>query len=365
MEEAQLLNKDVSSFDVTFLQKNNITSFLAFLQNTQSESSALHLSIVHYQNNIPLLFVCGYTQAFLLEMTHAQAPEFERFFANIQFFVETERELATLLYHLPLERQNINDIKIARALCNQTFAADTPYFKINSQEFTAEINIAYIKNLVLRNIENYNLWKQIVGDLTQNNRLSIYESIVSERYHKLSLYNTCENNLARISSLYTTLSPGGQKIIEEVHGILQQCAEQMKVPLSSVATLQALEALALKTPKTFDEITHISGFNKKIVHSAVIRKILGITAKIMPSIKRDRPLEMVLDAILSSCGTQYNIDKNLIASKHDIISFINGNLNVDFLKGWKKSVFGEKALEFLNNRSVIEAINMQFVVSSK
>ncbi len=365
MEEVKVINKDVASFDIIFLQGKNVSSFLAFLQLAQTNSSALHLAIVNYQNNIPLLFIGGHAQAFLLEMTHAQAPEFERFFANISFFVETERELATLLYHLPLDRQKIHDIKIARSLCNETHSFEIPYIKINSQEFTEEINASYIRNLVLKNAETYNTWRQIIKDLTQNNRLAIYESIVSERYHKLTLYNTNKTNLTQISSLYATLQPEGQKMIEEIHIILQQCAEQMKVPLSTIATLQALEALALKTPKTFDEITHISGFNKKIVHSAVIRKILTITTKTTQSIKRDRPLEMVLDAILSLCGTEHNIDKNLIASKHDIIAFINGNLNVDFLKGWKKSVFGEKALEFLNNRSVIEAINMQFVVSSK
>lgn len=366
MEEALNLNQS-ETLDVVFLKKEQNAELLAYFQNTQATGFISHISVINNQNsNEILLLIHGGFQAFLLEIENAKTPELERFFANLQFFVETEKELAFLLHNLPLEQNNICDIKIAKSLVQNTkFAANVPFLKLNAVDIPDDINISYIKNLIIKGLENSQNWSNIVKTLKEQNRFEIYESIMLERFQKLKSFNATQNNLGRISELYNILSQSEKTAINEVFEIIHNISIHNKIPKSSIINLQALEVLALKLPTTFDEISHISGFNKKHIHNAVIRKILNIFVNINSSIKRDRPLEMVLDAILTSSGVEYGIEKSFIASKHEIITCLNGNLNVDFLKGWKKSVFGGRVLDFLENRSFIEAKNMEFCISYK
>jgi hypothetical protein len=74
---------------------------------------------------------------------------------------------------------------------------------------------------------------------------------------------------------------------------------------------------------------------------------------------------MALDTLLTIQSVEHGIDKNLIASKHEIIACLNGNLNVDFSKGWKKSVFGDCVFNFLQGGSSIEAKDMQLFIVKK
>jgi hypothetical protein len=366
MEEALNLNQS-EIFDVVFLKKEQNTQLLSYFQNTQASSLISHLAVINNQiNNKTLLLIYGNFQAFLLEIENANTPELERFFANLQFFVETEKELATLLHNLPLEQNNIFDVKIAKSLVqNAKFPVNVPFLKLNAVDIPDDINISYIKNLIIKGLENSQIWLDIIKTLKKQSRFEMYESIILERFHKLKLFNSVQNNLGRISELYNILSQREKEAINEVFEIVHSISIHNNIPKSSIVNLQALEVLALKLPITFDEISHIAGFNKKHIHNAVIRKILNIFININSSIKRDRPLEMVLDAILTSSGIEYGIEKNFIASKHEIIICLNGNLNVDFLKGWKKSVFGGRVLDFLENRSFIEAKNMEFCISYK
>ncbi|MFT4967499.1 MAG: hypothetical protein ACI9CD_000506 [Candidatus Deianiraeaceae bacterium] len=364
MEEVQQV--DQQTLDLIFLKDSTDASLLSFLQIAQSSNAILHLAIINFRNGTPLLFLHALGQGFLIEVKNAKSFAFERFFANLQFFINIDRDLASILYHLPLQKNNIHDVNIAQSLINHDKSYDNiGYFKLNTIDVPGDINISYVKSVLIKGMAISSAWDVIIQDLDSINKRSIYESIIAERFQRLQLYNTPLVELDRISSLYQVLDIGEKERMQDVFKVLQSSANYMSIPISNIATLQTLEVFVLKAPKVFEDISRIAGFNKKIVHSAIIRKILAIFSKTESSIKRNRPMEIAIDAILSLCSTQHGIDKSMVASKHDIIAFLNGNLNVDFLNGWKKEVFGNYAVAFIENKSIVEVKNMQLSVTNK
>jgi hypothetical protein len=240
MEEALNLNQS-ETLDVVFLKKEQNAELLAYFQNTQATGFISHISVINNQNsNEILLLIHGGFQAFLLEIENAKTPELERFFANLQFFVETEKELAFLLHNLPLEQNNICDIKIAKSLVQNTkFAANVPFLKLNAVDIPDDINISYIKNLIIKGLENSQNWSNIVKTLKEQNRFEIYESIMLERFQKLKSFNATQNNLGRISELYNILSQSDKSAINEVFEIIHNISIHNKIPKSSIINLQA------------------------------------------------------------------------------------------------------------------------------
>ena len=361
--EALKHNSESSLFNLSVAKQSGDTNFLAFLHKIQNSSSHTNLSVVTI-GEIQFLLVQGDYEAFLVKIDDASSHEYGRFFANINFFIDSERDLPLLLHNLPIEPNNIHDSRLAKSLISQ-FKADfsAPFFKISQVTDNIEINFAYIKNLIIKGIEASSTWHLIEEKLHDEGKNEIYESMIREKFKKINLYN--KGNFSEISDLYNILSDDSQKVFAQVYEMLKDVANQQKMPISSIVTVSAIEALCLRNAQSFEDITGVSGFNKRVVHNATIRRLMGIFTQNRFAIKRNRQIEMALDTLLTIKSMQHGIEKNLIASKHDIIACLNGNLNVDFLKGWKKSVFGDCVLNFLQGKSSIEAKDMQLFIVQK
>ena len=359
-----LQQKDENLFlNLSIAKQSGDANFISFLQKIQNNSSYTNLSVVSIGEAI-FLFLQNEYSAFLVKIEDASSPEYNRFFANIKFFIDSEKDLPTLLHHLPIEKNNFHDPRIAKSLIPQVQSSfSVPFFKISQVSENIEINFAYIKNLAIKGLEISSIWDLIESRLKNDKRYEIYQSIIREKFKKANFYNN--GSFTEISDLYNILLDGNQKVFAQVYEMLKDVANQQKLPISSVATLSAIEALCLRNPQSFEDITNISGFNKKVVHNAVIRRLMGIFLQNRFTIKRYRSIEMALDTLLTIQSVEHGIDKNLIASKHEIIACLNGNLNVDFSKGWKKSVFGECVFNFLQGGSSIEAKDMQLFIVKK
>ncbi len=361
--EALQHNDESSLLNLSVVKQGGDSNFIAFLQKIQNNSGYTNLSVLNIGETAFLLLQNEYS-AFLVKMEDASMPEYNRFFANIKFFIDSERDLPTLLHNLPIEHSNIQDYRIAKSLIPQVQSGfSAPFFKISQISDSIEINFAYIKNLAIKGLEVSHTWNLIENKLNDEGKYEIYQSIIREKFKKIHFYN--KGNFSEISDLYNILPHDNQKVFSQVYEMLKDVANQQKLPISSIITLSAIEALCLRNPQSFEDISNVSGFNKKAVHNAVIRKLMGLFLQNRFAIKRNRPIEMVLDTLLTMQSMQHGIDKNLIASKHDIIACLNGNLNVDFLKGWKKSIFGDCALNFLQGGSSIEAKDMQLFIVKK
>lgn len=363
MEALQQKN-DIATLNLNIVKQSGDYTFIVFLQTMQNNSSLVNLTCVTIGETSFFLLQREY-DAYLVKSEDASSPEYARFFANVKFFVDTERDLPTLLHNIPIEQSNIHDFRIAKSVIPQLQINNaTPFFKISQVAENFEINFSYIKNLLIKGFEVLQAWNLVEKKLHEDGKFEVYQSIICEKFKKVNLYNA--GNFAEISDLYNALSGDGHKKFSQVHEMLKDVAVKQKMPLSSIATLSAIEALCLRNPQSFDDIANVSGFNKRVVHNAVIRKLMGVLSQYPVSIKRNRPMEMAIDTLLTIQSLEYSIEKNLIASKHDIIACLNGNLNVDFLKGWKKSIFGDCVLKFLQGEISIQAKNMQlFIVTNE
>jgi hypothetical protein len=361
--EALQLKDESFILNLSVAKQSGDGNFIAFLQKIQNNPSCTNLSVVTIGEAVFLLLQSEY-DAFLVKIDDASSHEYGRFFANIKFFIDSERDLPMLLHHLPIEPNNIHDYRLAKSLIPK-FKSDfsTPFFKISQINDNIDINFAYIKNLLTKGFETSKAWNLVERKLIDEDKYEIYQSMIHEKFKRINLYNG--GNFSEISDLYNILSDSSQKTFSQAYSMLKDVASQQKMPISSIITISAIEALCLRNAQSFEDITGISGFNKKVVHNAIIRRLMGLFLQNNFSIKRNRPIEMALDTLLTIKSMQHGIEKNLIASKHDIIACLNGNLNVDFLKGWKKSIFGDCVLNFLQGKSSIEAKDMQLFIVQK
>lgn len=362
----EVVKKQDDAVVVNFLTQQNIGLLVAFFQDVQISNAIICLNIINFKNKTALL-IYNKSSLFLIETQTAQMFELERFFANIHFFVETDRELATILHFVPLQKHNIFDPKLATILTDFSQKERKSYIEItiNDCDIANDLNISFLKDTILRGFDIIDSWNDLLESLNSQNKKEIYESILAERFLKSSLYNTNGNELHKISLFYQLLTKSEQNIVDEAFDLLQTTAKNLDISISNIITLNGLEAIMLKFPQTFDELTNITGFNKRIIHGAIMRKILTIFAKHESSIKRNRTLELILETILTHCAKEHNIDKNLICSKNDIIAYLGGNKNVNFMQGWKYSVFGKKTLDFLENQTLIECKNGDIFFTKK
>ncbi len=348
-------------FDLLQVTSGNDSGFVAFLQNIQGQSLDAALSIITDNSGKNLLLIQGVNSGYMIDLELASSQIYERFFANINCICETERDLPLLLKHVPINKSKIDDIRIMKGLV-KVKDVNAVNVRIQAPKYD-DISFAYVRGVIFKSIETIQAVGLYKKNILQKNKQEIYNSIISERYKIASLYNGNGNTLAEISDLYAVLQPGQRAVINEIYEIVRNIATQNKVPNSSVISLQALEVLALKSPTNFEDITHIFGFNKKYIHNAVCRKILNIFEnKSSARVQRNATLEMALDLILYSCAERSGVDKNLICSKRDVIAYINGNINVDFLKGWKKEVYGNYVLAFMQGKSVISYKNQEIII---
>lgn len=339
--------------------------FLPFMQNVQRERLCLVLCSVTNNDGDNLFLIQGNSVAYIIALEQASSHKYERFFANIDFIIDTERDLGILQKCLPIDKSKIDDLRIIRGIVNMGHAVQHARIKIQSEIKYDDISFPYIRSVILKNMELLRSINDYKKALLQYNKTDIYQSIISERCKTLQIYNSDDQNaLSKISDIYNVFSQKDQDMINELYAIIQSIAIQNKVPNSSVISLQALETLTLKSPTNFDDITHVFGFNKRYFHNAVIRKILHIFETRSTTLKRNKTMEMALDLILSHCADRFHIDKNLICSKREIIAYINGNANVDFLKGWKKEVYGTYAASFIQGKSTIQCQNYQLLINN-
>ncbi len=354
---------DASLLSLNFVAPNGDVNFLAFLQSAQKQNFRVILTVIGIAEHSFLLLQYEYN-AFLIKVSDASSPEYERFFANIKFVIDIERDLATLLHNLPIEASNIDDFRVAKSVIQNIFLTfSAPIFKIARVTEVYDINFTYVKSLLIKGFEITNTWNSILEHLTSQNKVEIYHSIVLEKIKRIKLFN--KGNISEISDIYNILSEQSKKTFMQIYDIFCEIARQQNISIGSVITITSIEAFVFKSPKNFEDILSVPGFNKCVIHNAVVRKLLALFAQSKFEILRNRPIEKVLEAVLTLKSAEHGIDRNCVASRYEIVACLNGNLNVDFLKGWKNHIFGECVLEFLHGKSSIEVKDMQLFIVSK
>lgn len=361
MEEVRKINEEALEFNLTLIELGRTVELIAFFQS-QRANSLINAMVVNIKDSAPMLLLNGENSAFVMSFSTAQSIELERFFANSYFVLDTDRDLANISHFVPLQGKNIKDVKIAKNVAKIETKTFVPFFQINHENIPQALHLSSLKDLIIRGIKNIQSWSEIENQLQNQGKMEIYESIIAEKFMKNSVYHNQNANLESISSIYAVLKANTKEKVQELMALLHETASKIDVSISTLINLQALEAVIIKMPKTFDEISHISGLNKRLLHSAVLRKMLAITTKMETNLNRNRAIETMFDALLWKVSQESGIEKNLISNKHEIISFLNENQNVDFMKGWKKSLFGQKVLDFLNGYALIYEKSQGFVL---
>lgn len=357
--------KESSTIPVEYVTTKNCDSIIIFFQKAITNNDIIHTSVIFSEKNDIFLLLYRNFESFLLNIKDVNTPLFERFFLNLKICIDIDKELAVLMQYLPLEKENISDFKIAKGLLKNSFIKNfESSFQMGVDTLQQEINLTYLKSLLIKMITSELNHNDLLKKLQNENKLEIYYSIIAENFYKTKEYEIQDGNLEKISALYQALPLEGKTAMKNIYNLVCDTSKQCGVPNSNILNLNALENLMVGKIYKFEDIINAQGLNKKYIHNAVIRKISGHLMKIKNYPKRDSVLESLAEVILLEASATSGIEKNFIATKHEIIAFFNQNSNVDFLKGWKKSIFGKQIVDFLENRSYMEVQNNKLYIKN-
>lgn len=173
-----------------------------------------------------------------------------------------------------------------------------------------------------------------------------------------------------------TDKPRVLNVLREVAAWREREAQSRNVPRNRILRDEMLADLAIHPPQTPDDLRQIRGVPEGWVKSrqgtAIIdaaRAGLARPASDMPVERpRDRmpqdllPVVEMLKMLLRIVASEAGVASRLIASGDDIEAWVNSQSDVDFLHGWRKNVFGNRAMEMRRGDLVLSLDNNSIVL---
>jgi ribonuclease D len=153
--------------------------------------------------------------------------------------------------------------------------------------------------------------------------------------------------------------PRDLAVLMELAGWREQEAQSRDVPRSRVLKDDALVELALAAPTTLEQLGRLRSLPKGYERSragaemlACINRGLARDPATLPGIERSKPLSngasaavQLMKVLLQAVSEKHQVAAKLIASADDLDAVARDDAaDVPLLKGWRRELFGEKAL---------------------
>ena len=151
-------------------------------------------------------------------------------------------------------------------------------------------------------------------------------------------------------------------------------AQSRDVPRSRVLKDDALVEIALAAPRTEEALSNLRAIPRGLERSrsgaeilAAIERAMARDPATLPAIERDRRSSNgatveLLKVLLRQVCEETGVAAKMIATVDDLEAIAaNDNADVAALKGWRRTVFGEKALELKRGRLALAVENGRVV----
>lgn len=161
------------------------------------------------------------------------------------------------------------------------------------------------------------------------------------------------------------LKPRGLAVLKEVAAWREREAQRRNTPRNRVIRDDTVLDIAGSMPKTADDLRRIRGLGKNVPDGrmgqdilAAVQTALDIPREDLPKVKRREqpppgvaPTMELLKVLLKAKCDQEGIASRLIATADDLEKLaMDDEADVQALKGWRRELFGEHALDLKHGR---------------
>jgi len=169
--------------------------------------------------------------------------------------------------------------------------------------------------------------------------------------------------------------PRDLAVLIELAGWREQEAQSRDVPRSRVLKDDILTEIALAAPRTAEALGNLRAFPRGMERSragadilAAIERGLARDPKTLPKIERERrgngagATVELLKVLLRQVAEQQGVAAKMIATTDDLEALANDDkADVGALKGWRRELFGEKALQLKHGKLALTVENNRVV----
>jgi len=155
-------------------------------------------------------------------------------------------------------------------------------------------------------------------------------------------------------------------------------AAQLDVPARFVLADLAVLAIAQRPPRTVDELRAVRGIDERMVRSRNGEELLRAIAEgvALPAsqlrlprtddLERElRPAATLVSAWVSQLAKREKIDTALLATRADLLAFLNGDASSRLLEGWRARVVGDDLRDLVNGRAALAFSGGQLVLEAR
>ncbi len=208
------------------------------------------------------------------------------------------------------------------------------------------------------------LYWSIISLLEKKNR-TIYLADAFLELEDQDFYNN------RVQREFTKISDDrtikNLNVVKELLIWREEKAKQLDLSRNIILQMDAIKSVGQKEVITEEEVISILKRYDQRAYSEEIKAIIDKSSttntveieKKYQLTQSEQNIYQIIRMVLQDYCSKNNINDSLIASKNEIIAFINlkENAEVRFLKGWRYEIFGRDVLDLLNGKKNISIEN--------
>ncbi|USG59475.1 ribonuclease D [Sneathiella marina] len=212
----------------------------------------------------------------------------------------------------------------------------------------AEADVTYLRDV----------YKFLAAELTKSGREEWVQSEMEILRSADTYFTPPENAWKRIKSRNS--HPKFLGILQSVAGWREEQAHKQNIPRNRVLKDEALLEIASNPPSSPEKLSHVRGIGQRFSNGNMghglleaIKKGVNLPAEQCPKITKKEalpkgtgPLMDLLRVVLKQCCEENDVAQKLICNTADLEKIaIDDNADVPALKGWRRKVFGDLALQ--------------------
>jgi ribonuclease D len=161
------------------------------------------------------------------------------------------------------------------------------------------------------------------------------------------------------------LKPRARSVARSVAAWRERRAMTLDLPVRQVLPDLAVLGIAQKQPRTVQELGHARGVDDRHTRGVIAKELLEAVAEgaageaNLPAPDGDeldrslRPAVTLVSAWVSEVARRERIDTALLATRHDLVSFLRGDADARLAAGWRHDMLGEGIGRLVSGQSAL------------
>jgi len=204
------------------------------------------------------------------------------------------------------------------------------------------------------------IYQKLLDDITERGRTGWVEEELAGVMDPKIYEMRPEDAWRRLK--FRSRDPRFVALVQAIASWREQRAQQRDIPRNRVLRDDLIMELAANRPTTIDELRGLDRINIDREGSAqiieLVKDVLARPAETLPQLPPPRevargigPLTDLLKVLLKYCAEENDVGQKLIATSADLEAIAeDDDAEVPALRGWRRELFGERALELKRGR---------------